>query len=257
MAKQGESRLQRNIRAALEVTFPGSVWWKVHGGPYQPAGTPDLMGCLDGLYVSLEVKTPEGNLSRIQVVMIERLRRAGALVAVVTSVDEAIDAVRGLGKFKPKRAYTGARAELLYTTWWMMLRRCLNPKHEAYYRYGGRGILVHWPWTIRHQSHGFWSFRNWVLDNLGNRPIGKELDRIDNDGSYEPGNLRWATPAQNAQNSSMAKLTDEQVDQIRKRYQKGGSGRRGVKGAVTADELAREFGVSRRHISKIISGDRW
>lgn len=57
--------------------------------------------------------------------------------------------------------------------------RCNNPKHQAFNRYGGRGI-----------QFKFSSFNEW-LEHLGPRPIGYEQDRIDNDGHYEPCNVRW------------------------------------------------------------------
>jgi hypothetical protein len=60
-----------------------------------------------------------------------------------------------------------------------------------YYRYyGGRGITMYAPWV-----NDSTAFINWVESNLGPRPQGHTLDRIDNDGNYEPGNLRSATRA--------------------------------------------------------------
>lgn len=57
--------------------------------------------------------------------------------------------------------------------------RCINPKHKSYVKYGGRGI-----------QFKFNSFDEW-LDYMGPRPVGYEMDRIDNDGHYQIGNLRW------------------------------------------------------------------
>lgn len=72
-----------------------------------------------------------------------------------------------------------------------MKQRCLNPKDIGYEYYGGRGIIVCTEWAG--------SFERFLAD-VGERPEGTTLDRIDNDGNYEPGNCRWATYKQQALN---------------------------------------------------------
>lgn len=83
----------------------------------------------------------------------------------------------------------------LYGTWKQMINRCENPKYNKYQRYGGRGIKVCDEW------HDFDNFVNWS-DSIGGRPNGCTLDRINNDGNYEPSNCRWATRFQQATNKS-------------------------------------------------------
>lgn len=78
----------------------------------------------------------------------------------------------------------------IYRVWRNMLNRCHNPNVPAYKNYGGRGITVCESWE---------KFENFLAD-MGEQPVGKTLDRINNDGNYEPGNCRWATPAEQIRN---------------------------------------------------------
>ena len=71
-----------------------------------------------------------------------------------------------------------------YGVWRGMRERCNNRKHVYWKNYGGRGIKVCERWRN--------SFSNF-LDDMGNVPPGKTLDRIDNDGDYEPNNCKWST----------------------------------------------------------------
>lgn len=83
----------------------------------------------------------------------------------------------------------------LYSTWFAMIERCENPNKLHYDRYGGRGIKVCDEW------HDFWKFVEWS-DSVGGRPQGYTLDRIDNDGNYEPSNCRWADNHTQSNNKS-------------------------------------------------------
>jgi hypothetical protein len=75
-----------------------------------------------------------------------------------------------------------------------MRNRCQNASHKQYADYGGRGIKVHEPWTL---------FENFLAD-MGERPEGKTLDRIDVNGNYEPSNCRWATQKEQSLNKRPA-----------------------------------------------------
>lgn len=79
-----------------------------------------------------------------------------------------------------------------YMSWKSMRIRCLNKNHEAYHRYGGRGIGICDRWNA------FEAF----YEDMGARPEGCTLDRIDVDGNYEPGNCRWATNQEQQNNAS-------------------------------------------------------
>ncbi len=77
-----------------------------------------------------------------------------------------------------------------HKSWVSMLTRCGNPNHKSFASYGGRGIQVCARWK---------RFENFLAD-MGERPDGKTLDRIDVNGNYEPANCRWATPSEQQKN---------------------------------------------------------
>ena len=107
---------------------------------------------------------------------------------------------RACGLAQGKSAKHRGSRERLYAVWDNMRRRCSDPKVVGYHRYGGRGISVHESWQ---KDYG--AFRSYILSELGDRPTPKHtLDRIEPDGNYEPGNLRWATQKEQMANRSKA-----------------------------------------------------
>lgn len=133
-----------------------------------------------------------------------------------------------------------------------MMARCYNEAHAGFKNYGARGISVYRPW------HDASVYIAWVEQNLGPRPPGHTMDRIDNERGYQPGNLQWATASTQIKNQRgglrpigsakpTARLTEEIVRECRARYSAGEG----------QDALAREFGVSKPTMHKAIVGKTW
>jgi hypothetical protein len=88
-----------------------------------------------------------------------------------------------------------------WTAWHMMKQRCYNEHVSCFYRYGGRGISVCKRWISSFEA---------FLEDMGYKPFPKaQLDRINNDGNYEPSNCRWVTAKQNSNNRSSSKRVED------------------------------------------------
>lgn len=116
----------------------------------------------------------------------------------------------------------------LYSVWCQMKRRCINPNDGKFADYGARGITVCERWRE--------SFEAFERD-MGPRPKGFTLDRIDNDGNYEPNNCRWAKPATQSRNN-------------RKNIWVEHEGRR-----MVAADFAAIMGVTSKSLYKVMSRD--
>lgn len=127
----------------------------------------------------------------------------------------------------PARRTHGRSRSPEYQSWQHIKSRCHNPRDAAYANYGGRGIAVCARWR-----ESFVAF----FDDMGLRPSsGHSIDRINNDGNYEPGNCRWATETQQARNmrtnvpvpglassiAGAAELTGLNRDMLRARIHRG------------------------------------
>lgn len=101
----------------------------------------------------------------------------------------------------------GERHTRLYRTWYSIKDRCCNSKCKAYMNYGGRGITICDEWKDSYILFRDWALHNGYSDNL-------TIDRIDNNGNYEPINCRWVdriTQANNKRNNIFYKISDIKI----------------------------------------------
>jgi hypothetical protein len=88
---------------------------------------------------------------------------------------------------------------MAYNVWRSMHKRCKDPRTNGYRNYGGRGISV----------CNRWNTYEYFISDMGSRPSPKhQLDRIDNNGNYEPSNCRWVTASENERNKPRTKLIE-------------------------------------------------
>lgn len=85
--------------------------------------------------------------------------------------------------------------DAIYDTWNRMMHRCYDINHHKYPRYGARGVIICNEWKNNYDN-----FYNWAINN--GFELGLSIDRINNDGNYEPSNCRWATRKQQMNNTS-------------------------------------------------------
>lgn len=88
MPKKPETVLSTKV--LLRLRAEGGWWMKVHGGPFQAAGIPDIIGCWKGRFIAIELKIPGEVPTQLQVITLEAIHKAGARCGVAYSVEEAL-----------------------------------------------------------------------------------------------------------------------------------------------------------------------
>ncbi len=153
-----------------------------------------------------------------------RLRNLGSLLESVP--------VRKFGR--PLKIEKSPSAE--YRVWSAMKYRCSNPTGGQFKNYGGRGIRV---------CHRWLKFENF-LEDMGPRPKGMSIDRINNNQGYYPSNCRWATMSQQARNSRRSP-TPEKVNRIRSLHRSG----------LRYQDIADAEDVGLNIVKAVIRGTHW
>ena len=130
----------------------------------------------------------------------------------------------------------------LYHIWRQMRQRCSNPNNKRYKSYGKRGISVCKEW-----QNDFKAFYKFAIDNGWEK--GLQIDRIDNNGNYEPSNCRFVDLTTNMQNSTNTKLNWDIVTEIRNAKL--------LLPNISFTEIAKAYNMSRAQIARIIKNKAW
>jgi len=134
----------------------------------------------------------------------------------------------------------GMKGTLEYNVWHNMKDRCYRKKNKSYSYYGKRGIMVCDRWR-----NSFMAF----FTDMGPKPFLKaEIDRIDNDGNYEPGNCKWDSHTENNRHTIATKLTMQKAKIIRNIYKNS---------RISQKEIGIIFGVNRSVIEKVVNNRTW
>jgi len=132
----------------------------------------------------------------------------------------------------------GMSKKKIYKIFGAMKSRCYNKKDKKYHLYGGKGVKVCDRWME--------SFMNFYAD-MGDRPEGTSIDRINGNGNYEPSNCRWATINEQNRNLSSNKLSIESAERIRALNSDG----------KDINEIIKETGFSYMNIYDVLKRNRW
>lgn len=128
----------------------------------------------------------------------------------------------------------------LYRKWAGMITRCTNNKDTHYHRYGGRGINVCSEWR-----NDFKDFYDWAMANGYKQ--GLTIDRINNDGNYEPSNCQWITMAENTRKGSIKfNPTEQQIIDICNLY---------TNNKITVTNIAKQYNIHKGRISDILKNN--
>lgn len=108
MASKPETKVVKEIRKALDINYPG-FYFKTHGGPFQMAGLPDIIGLHRGVFIGIEVKCPgkEDTLTQKQINVLGKIKSAGGIAFMSTSPEDTLKKLKG--EFKDVKRKTKRR----------------------------------------------------------------------------------------------------------------------------------------------------
>ena len=141
--------------------------------------------------------------------------------------------------------YSGATPT--HTAWRHMKERCDNPNCHLYERYGGRGIRYCEQWQ---------KYSNFFQD-MGEKPLGYELDRINNNGDYTPDNCRWVSSTENRRNTSRNVIDIQSAKEIKELLKIAGILPNGSYPHGTISRISKELDISIYAIRSVARGETW
>lgn len=195
-----------------------------------PMPPKDISGVRSGYLTALKVVGKRGKANLWEC----RCDCGGATFAIATQIERGEKTSCGCKKREPRkprpdlvlknkdRSTHGLTSSSTYTSWKAMKFRCENESSKDYKNYGGRGIKVCERW-----SKSFIEFHN----DMGDRPVGTSIDRIDPNGNYDPNNCRWASFEKQGNNKRVNFIIEHEGK------------------TMTVSEWAREYGIEPKTLS--------
>ena len=184
---------QQYLKEILHYDPTTEDWaWLVNKGGKVPG---DVAGCRHHGHSSIQI---DGHIYRTSHLLCLYVSGKWPWEISRISFESGLPSKKSLRReFKQRRVKLRKEYKSEHRSWSAMRNRCLHPSQEWYHRYGGRGITICERWLN--------SFDNFIAD-MGKKPSPKyTLERIDNDGNYEPNNCKWATMAENMKNRGLGK----------------------------------------------------
>lgn len=206
--------------------------------------TPDMSGQRFGRLVVLAVVNKVGSKARLhcrcdcgkeKMVLPSNVRKGHTTSCGCLSAELSKVRAYELGKSMERHGMSRTQT---YNSWRMAKARCSKAVNKNYALYGGRGITMCDRW--------FNSFDLFLAD-MGEKPVGFSIERLDNNKGYEPGNCVWATQETQCQNMRSNKMNADKVREARARVAAGESRK-----VVQAD-----FGISESHLERLVSRKTW
>jgi hypothetical protein len=225
MSTTPEGKIKKKLDDWLKVNMPGCFRYRAPGGMFGSGGIGDYIIVYAGTPIMIEVKADDTKVATpLQMKRLKEFQSAGGISCLLKGFElSKLQAIKKMCEVRQLREvlntpnsgdFAGSDE---YSIWFRTKSKCTNPSFSGYSNYGAVGIKIHEAWVDDFKS---------FYDHVGPRPtLLHTLDRIDPEGHYEPGNVRWADKTIQANNKTNVKKETykgdtDSVSQLARRHSK-------------------------------------